>query len=91
MYTLIYATDFHQNDYRVIEKEIKKITLKEFEKRCKEIYKEYHPVKFIILEDDEKGIVALFRNKKIRINKIWKIKNESKTSIRKTRKRIPKK
>ena len=90
MYTLIYATNFHQNDYRIIESEILKITLKEFEKRCKEIMKEYHPVKFIILEDNIKGIVALYRSNKIVLNKIWK-NNEYKTSTRKTRKRISKK
>jgi len=74
MYTIYYATDFRQNDYRIIEAEIQKITKKQFEKRCKEITKENHPVRFIILEDDKKGIVALYRNKKIVLNKIWKEK-----------------
>jgi metallophosphoesterase superfamily enzyme len=61
----------------MIDSEISKITKKEFEKRCKEIMKEYHPVRFIILEDDKKGIVALYRNKKIMINKIWKEKKKN--------------
>ena len=78
MYTLGYATDYHTNDYRIIEKEISKITKKEFEKRCKEITKEYHPVRFIYLEDDKKGLVAFYRDKKITVNKLWKEKKKRK-------------
>ena len=74
MLSIIYAKDFNTNDYRVEESEISKITLKQFMTRCKEIVKENHPVKFIVLEDDKKGIVALYRDKQLTINKIWKIK-----------------
>ena len=74
MYTLLYARDHVSNDYRVVEKEIFKITLKQFIQRSKEIIKENHPVKFIVLEDEDKGIVAMYRNKKVVINKIWKKK-----------------
>ena len=76
MYTILYAADYHQHDYRIVESEIKTITQKQFEKRCIEIMKEYHPVRFVILEHTEKGIVSLYRNKKIVLNTIWKTKNE---------------
>jgi len=74
MYTLIYAKDYIANAYIIIEKEINKITLKEFIIKCKEITKDNHPVKFIVLEDDDKGIVAMYRDKKVTINKLWKKK-----------------
>jgi hypothetical protein len=76
MYSLIYAADHTENDYRVIETEINKITLKEFVDKCKLITKEYHPVRFIVLEDDDKGIVAMYNGKQLTINRIWKTKNE---------------
>jgi len=78
MYKIIYAADYHLNDYRIIEDEIEKISMKEFEKKCKEIYKEYHPVRFVILESDDKGIVAVYRNKRLTFNLLWKTKKEKK-------------
>jgi len=74
MYTLLYARDHKANAYVVVEKEIQKITLKQFTDRCKVIVKENHPVRYIVLEDEDKGIVALYRNKKVTINKLWKKK-----------------
>lgn len=77
MYELGYATAYRQNDYRIVEQEIDKITLKQFEKRAKEISKENHPVRFVYLEDDKKGIVALYRDGKISLNKIWKLPQQT--------------
>jgi len=74
MYSIIYASDYHQNDYRVVESKIVKITLKQFIDKCIAITKEYHPVRFIVLEDDDKGIVAMYHGKQLTINKIWKTK-----------------
>jgi hypothetical protein len=72
MYTLLYAREYKANTYVVVEKEIQKITLKQFTDRCKAIVKENHPVRFVVLEDDVKGIVAMYRGRKIVMNKKWK-------------------
>ncbi len=79
MYDLGYAVGFHCNNYRIVEKEITKITHAQFIKRAKEIIKENHPVRFVYLEHDKKGIVALYKDKELSYNKIWKIKNDVKT------------
>ena len=78
MYKIICAIDFRLHDYRIIEDEIEKITEKQFINKCKEIVKEYHPVRFILLENSEQGIVAVYRNKKIVMNNIWKKRKKKK-------------
>lgn len=70
MYKIGYAEDYRQNIYHVIEK-LDDITEDDFIKKAKEIEKEYHPTRFIYLEND-KEILAIFRNNRLTLNKIWK-------------------
>ena len=71
MYNIGYATEYRQNDYHTVESEIQDITQDEFMAKAKEITKEYHPVRYIYLEN-ETDILVIYRNKKITVNKLWK-------------------
>ena len=84
MLELGYAAGLRCNDYRSVEKEIQKMTELQFIKRAKEIIKSNHPVRFVYLEHDKKGIVALYRDKQVIINKIWKSKTNDKETKAKT-------
>jgi hypothetical protein len=79
MYSIGYAVDYKCNEYRVIDK-FDIITKKDFIKQAKAIAKEFHPVRFIYLEKDDKT-VALYRNRKLSYDIEWnkpKVKNDTK-------------
>lgn len=67
---ILIAKDYEIHGFYVVEKNIESITISEFEKRAKDIDKEYHPVRYIFLEDNEQNILALYRSNKITLNKL---------------------
>jgi len=68
-----YAIDYQIHEYQIIEHNLEDIDILEFEKRAREIDKEYHPVRYVFLEDKEHNIIAMFRNNKVTVNKIGTI------------------
>jgi len=75
-----YAVDYQIHEYKIVEHNIEDIDIIEFEKRAKDIIKEYHPVRYVFLEDNENTLLALFNNNKITVNRLGLINETAATS-----------
>jgi len=63
-----YAKLYEIHQYCIVEQVEETITDDEFILLAKDIEKEYHPVRFVYLEDDKEILLKIYRNGKITFN-----------------------